>query len=249
MNREPQKADFSRRLKRTALVTLVLLAALLLQYIPTGYLAVYPGPCSSLGEIVEVEGHPARESSFYMVSILAKDASIYAVVRALIDPSVTLWSKNQVLGSMTPEEYMAENRRLMEESQRISAYVAMRARGLVSSREDTLPINVSIKTGEVAGPSAGLVFALEILSRIDGDLVMGRKIAGTGVLDETGKVLPVGGVAQKVIACRRQGVDIFLVPKANLEEALKFAGKMRIIGVGTFDEAVLALSSGKSPGR
>ena len=144
------------------------------------------------------------------------------------------------------EEYLEANRELMEQSQLTATYVALTVQGMSVPEAGPFPVQVSIRPGQVAGPSAGLVFALEIISRMEQDIVMGRKIAGTGMLSADGRVLPVGGVAQKTIACREEGVEVFLVPRQNLKEALRFAGDMKVYGVDTLEEAITLLASGSN---
>lgn len=108
---------------------------------------------------------------------------------------------------------------------------------------------VSINANKIGGPSAGLMFALEIYNQLtEEDLTKGYKIAGTGEVDEEGNVYRIGGVEQKVIAAHESGADIFFVPKeggrnnSNFEAAKKAAEElgitMKIVGVDTFDEAV-----------
>jgi len=236
-----------RRRKKLYLWVLSILVVWVLQYVRTGYLAVYPGPLIDLSKVVEVEGYSPRKSSFYMVSVVAKEANVYTFLRAIFDPKIGLWSKKSVLGSKTSEEYTKQSKELMEKSHKIATYIALTRQGLKTSPDGPFPVKVNIETGEVGGPSAGLVFALEILSRMHSDLVMERKIAGTGVLAPDGKVLPVGGVIQKAISCRREGVEILVVPRANAEEARRYAGEMKVIGVGSFDEAVFLLSRKGDP--
>jgi predicted S18 family serine protease len=51
----------------------------------------------------------------------------------------------------------------------------------------------------------------------------------------------VGGIAQKAIACREQGVELFLVPSANAVEACRYAGPVKVVGVRTLEEALAYL--------
>jgi PDZ domain-containing protein len=84
-----------------------------------------------------------------------------------------------------------------------------------------VPLNISIDTGNISGPSGGLMIALEIMEQINkgGSLLPVAKIAGTGTIAPSGAVGPVGGVAQKVIAAERAGIQVFFVPQENLDEA------------------------------
>lgn len=111
------------------------------------------------------------------------------------------------------------------------------------------PVGVRFNATETAGPSAGLAFALEIIDRLDGgaDLAGGRRVAVTGIVWPSGRVAPVGGVAQKVAAARRAGADLMLVPRENAAEAEAAAGPLRVVPVATVAEAVRALSLAPAP--
>jgi PDZ domain-containing protein len=104
------------------------------------------------------------------------------------------------------------------------------------------PVDVSIETGLVGGPSAGLAFTLALIDDLtEGELTGGRKVAVTGTIDSDGNVGPVGGVAQKTVTARQAGAIAFLVPPAEEKEAQVFAGKMQIIPVKTLADALSAL--------
>ncbi|MEZ5098729.1 MAG: PDZ domain-containing protein [Thermoleophilia bacterium] len=104
-----------------------------------------------------------------------------------------------------------------------------------------LPVPVSIDAGNVGGPSAGLAFALDIVDELGSDIDQGRTIVATGEIELDGSVGAIGGVKQKVIAARRAGADVFLVPQENLAEAKEHADGLPVVGVATFDEALIAL--------
>jgi len=82
--------------------------------------------------------------------------------------------------------------------------------------------DVSFKTENVGGPSAGLAFALVVYDSLsDRDVVRGRHIVATGALTLDGTVAPVGGVREKAIAAQNAGRDLFVVPTANVDEAVR----------------------------
>jgi PDZ domain-containing protein len=114
------------------------------------------------------------------------------------------------------------------------------------------PGQIVISLGDIGGPSAGLAFSLAVIDKLTpGDLTGGRFVAGTGEITQTGAVGPIGGIALKMIAARRAGATVFLVPAANCEEAAQDppAG-LRLIRVGTVTDAVnglTALNEGRVP--
>jgi Lon-like protease len=102
-------------------------------------------------------------------------------------------------------------------------------------------VEVTFETGEIAGPSAGLMMSLALYDRLTpGDLTNGRVIAGTGELD-CGRVAPIGGISQKVAGAEEEGAEIFLAPLENAEQAEEAAGDIEIIAVGSFEDALQAL--------
>lgn len=125
-------------------------------------------------------------------------------------------------------------------------------------RELTTNPKVDIHTAEIGGPSAGLMFTLEIMNQLmDEDLTKGYNIAGTGEMLADGTVGRIGGADFKVIAADREGVEIFFAPDddlpdevreanpgimTNYEEAVKKAEKigtkMKIVPVRTVDDAL-----------
>ena len=106
-----------------------------------------------------------------------------------------------------------------------------------------LPFEITIDSGKVVGPSAGLAYALELLDVLTpGELTGGVDVAATGDLQADGTVGPIGGVAQKTVTVRRAGAKVFLVPRANLDEALTRAGDgLKILPVDSFDDALRVL--------
>jgi len=64
------------------------------------------------------------------------------------------------------------------------------------------------------GPSAGVTMATALYSLLSGQRVK-NKIAMTGELSLIGKVLPVGGIKEKILAARRAGIHTLILPKLN----------------------------------
>lgn len=114
-----------------------------------------------------------------------------------------------------------------------------------------LPFDVTISLQEVGGPSAGLMFALGILDKLDEpSLTGGRYIAGTGEISADGKVGPIGGIPQKLLAAKAKGAVAFLVPADNCAEASKQrpAG-LPLLKVATLSEALAGLEALRTGGQ
>lgn len=95
------------------------------------------------------------------------------------------------------------------------------------------------------GRSHGMMVALVAYGHTSGeDLARGRAIAGTGGIESSGRVSPIGGLISKATAARDTGADVLLFPAIQSYELREFdRGSMRLIGVKTLDDAVNALST------
>ncbi len=108
---------------------------------------------------------------------------------------------------------------------------------------DNFPFDVRISSGDVGGPSAGLMWALGLYDILTpGDLTGGRMIAGTGQIGLDGSVYPIGGIGEKVVAAERAGATAFLLPKGNVEQARAAGAEgMQLVPVGSFEDALAYL--------
>ena len=111
-----------------------------------------------------------------------------------------------------------------------------------------LPVKVSITTqNNIGGPSAGLMFTLSIVDKLTPeDLTAGRRIAGTGEIALDGAVLPVGGVAEKLIAVHRLGVTTFFIPADNCASVRgQVPDGLRLVKVSKIEDALAFLRDPK----
>jgi PDZ domain-containing protein len=107
------------------------------------------------------------------------------------------------------------------------------------------PVDVTIDSGTVGGPSAGLAFTLAVLDVLTpGELTGGHRVAVTGTMSLDGTVGPVGGAAQKAISVRDAGYELFLVPSDEQKEVEAAVGSdLRVVAVDTLAQALEALDS------
>lgn len=105
------------------------------------------------------------------------------------------------------------------------------------------PVKVTVDAGEVGGPSAGTMFALGIYDTLTpGPLTGGKNIAGTGTLDSTGKVGPIGGIQQKLAGARGGGASWFLAPAENCNEVVGHVPDgLKVVRIDTFASARTAV--------
>lgn len=112
-----------------------------------------------------------------------------------------------------------------------------------------LPVQVTLNTGAVGGPSAGLMFSLAIYDVLTpGALTGGEDVAGTGTLADDGTVGSIGGIRQKLVGAREEGAEFFLAPADNCGEVVGHVPDgLRVVRVATFAEgrtAVEAIAKG-----
>jgi PDZ domain-containing protein len=102
------------------------------------------------------------------------------------------------------------------------------------------PVNVTINTPQIGGPSAGVAMTLGIIDKMtSGKLTGGHVIAATGTMDQNGNVGDVGGVAEKTIAVERAGATVFFVPSVEYKTAeAKATPQLHVYGVRTLDQVL-----------
>ncbi len=115
--------------------------------------------------------------------------------------------------------------------------------GISAGTDHTFPFTVDIKLADVGGPSAGLMFALGIYDKLTpGSITGGSFVAGTGTIDDEGKVGPIGGIEMKTVGARDKGAEYFLTPADNCAAAAKDTPDgLTLVKVGTIDDALDAL--------
>ena len=117
--------------------------------------------------------------------------------------------------------------------------------GIVLGELTEPPFPLSIESGDVGGPSAGMMHAIAIIDSLtEGELTNGKVIAGTGTIQLDGTVGNIGGVRQKVVAAEAAGAEYILVPQGNYESALTAErDDIEIVPIETLDDAIQFLES------
>ncbi len=110
------------------------------------------------------------------------------------------------------------------------------------------PFEVQIQLDKVGGPSAGMMFALGIIDKLTpGPLQGGENVAGTGTIDQSGAVGPIGGIQQKLFGAVNNGASWFLAPVDNCDEVTgNIPDGLSVFSVATLDDALSALDAIKS---
>jgi len=143
---------------------------------------------------------------------------------------------------------------VMQESTRAAAsWVRSRSQifGIHPKTFETTDIHIHVPEGATPkdGPSAGVAMATTIVSVLTG-IAIRRDIAMTGEITLRGRVLPIGGLKEKLLAALRGGIKTVLIPRDNEKDLAEIPDNvkrgMEIIPVGTIDE-VLSLSLVRMP--
>jgi len=144
---------------------------------------------------------------------------------------------------------------MKESAQAALSYVRSRADrlGLPTDFFENCDLHLHVPSGAIPkdGPSAGITMATSLASLLTGRPVYSH-IAMTGEITLRGKVLPIGGVKEKVLAARRAGITTVILPKRNekdLEDVPEnVRGEMQFRFVETMDEVLdLALEPAAIP--
>jgi ATP-dependent Lon protease len=136
---------------------------------------------------------------------------------------------------------------VMKESvQAAESYVKSRsyAFGISPNIFERKDIHVHVPEGATPkdGPSAGVAMVTSIVSVLSG-IPVRRDIAMTGEITLRGRVLPIGGLKEKLLAALRGGLKTALIPKENEKDLAEIPDNVKrgltIIPVGTVDELLL----------
>ena len=133
---------------------------------------------------------------------------------------------------------------VMKESARAAVtYIRTRAAslGIAEDFGSKSDIHIHVPAGATPkdGPSAGITLATALASALSGRPVR-RNVAMTGEITLRGRILPIGGLKEKVIAAHRAGIDTVLVPQENQRDAAEIPAtvleKVQLVFVRTMDE-------------
>jgi ATP-dependent Lon protease len=124
---------------------------------------------------------------------------------------------------------------LLGESMRESAQAALsylrshsQDLALDTSRFHKTDLHIHVPAGAVPkdGPSAGVAIAAALISLFRGRPILAN-LAMTGEVTLTGRVLPVGGVREKILAARRAGIQVVLIPRHNEKDLVEIPAEVK----------------------
>lgn len=109
-----------------------------------------------------------------------------------------------------------------------------------------LDIHIHVPSGAIPkdGPSAGITMATALISALTGKRI-DRNVAMTGEITLRGRVLPVGGLKEKVLAALRTGITTLIIPEKNKKDLTEIPKnlirKIRIVPIKHMDEVLKAV--------
>ena len=157
----------------------------------------------------------------------------------LLIEAVSVDGKGRIISTGKLGDVMKESVRAAE------SYVKSRCDdfGINSKFFNTKDIHVHVPEGATPkdGPSAGVAMCTSIVSVMTGISVK-RNVAMTGEITLRGRVLPIGGLKEKLIAANRSNIKIVLIPKENKNDLSEIPKKLikglKIIPVSNLDEVL-----------
>lgn len=134
---------------------------------------------------------------------------------------------------------------MKESAQAALTYIKSKAETLGINGEifDTLEMHIHVPQGAIPkdGPSAGITIAVAMISAITKRPVS-RKIAMTGEITLTGRILPIGGLKEKTLAALRARMEKIIIPEENMREfeeiPVYVKRKIRFIPVRKMDDVI-----------
>jgi len=196
------------------------------------------------------------DGNLYLLSILITNPSAYVTGTEL----VYSWMRSDY--AVMPRSLFYQDGRSAEvekkiaktemvDSQIVAKSVALEylAKYFPSEQTNTIkPSDLEISLAKTGGPSGGLAFAIGIIELLTSENILkGRNVAVTGAIDSEAKVGSIGGVAEKILAAKKAGATLFLIPEANCKDLAPNLATIppgiKVAAVGTLEEAMTALNS------
>jgi len=244
----------SSRVSR-ALLTLALVAPLLL---PVNFVLINPGEGTPLFpkmlQTTSAKTYPVDGQMFLLSIWVTNPESVilgyqvlqcWAKAKCVVTPRSVIYPKDT-----NDKAELAVGTKEMKQSQS-SALVATKK--LFDSQYPDVDLSglsdnsLKVSLKNTGGPSGGLIFALGLAELLSPEnLLQGRKIAATGTISRTGKVGPIGGVSEKIVAAKFAGAQLLFISRENCDELPKEITGLKVIAISTLEQAFSALRSKKN---
>jgi len=245
------------RFSRTPLLVkaLILITLVLPLAVPLNFVLIQPGEGSPLfPKVLQVKQSPLPtykvNGQLYLLSIYVTnpDAKVlgyqvlqcWAIAECVVMPRSVMYQEDT--------DTKAEIKKGKEEMKKSQSAALTAAQNLFASRYPTIKLNevsdssLQVSLKNTGGPSGGLIFALGITDLFTPeDLAQGRKIAASGTISATGKIGPIGGIAEKIIAAKKAGATLLFASQENCDELPTHVSGITVVAVSRLSDAVTYL--------
>lgn len=248
-------AHWSGRPARFFVGAVAVLLAVLVLMLPSAYVVETPGPTQDvLGDsngtpVIQVEGAKTYHDKGRLLLVTVNAAGVpgYPVSNAealwaWADPNMELTPQEAVFPvGQNAEQYQQESDQEMESSQDAAVTA-----GLDYAQHlgvDVDGVKVTMHVDDIGGPSAGMMYALGLVDMLTPEHESGKQtVAGTGTIDDEGKVGAIGGIDLKMRGAKRDGATWFLAPADNCAQVVgKVPVGLRDVKVSSLEDAYTAL--------
>ncbi len=226
-------------------------------FAPLPFVVVMPGGATDvLDKVISIKSENSYKpsGSLYLLAIrvTSPGASMYSgeIVYGWVNGNSRVYPRSAVYPDNVSSKVLDKEAKVDMTSSQDKAKIVARAY-VKKNFPDLATVDLDLITLDVkdtGGPSGGMVFTLGVIEELTPqDLLRGRKVAGTGTIDLLGKVGPIGGIDEKLIAAQRVGVTVFLAPRSNCSEIRSIPEGITVFAISTIEDAVKALSANSSP--
>ncbi|MEN9687693.1 MAG: hypothetical protein RL381_705 [Actinomycetota bacterium] len=221
-------------------------------FTPVNFLIIQPGEGTALfPKVLKVKDSSiptyAPNGQVYLLSIWVStpDAKIlgaealgcWARADCVLFPRSVLYERDT---TAEKEEKKAKSEMKASQSAAMTAakrYISKNYPAVETSNLSDRSLKVSLSN--VGGPSGGLVFTIGLIDLLTPvDILQGRKIAGSGTISGDGKVGPIGGISEKIIAAKKAGATLLFASRENCDELPRTVNGITVVAISTLDEAL-----------
>ncbi len=233
--------------------TILSIFLLLALFAPLPYVIVFPGSAQNIFDsVITIKGekiYPATgRMDLLTIRVTSPGAKVFApeVLYSWINGQSAVYPVSAVYKpgrTAKAEDAIAKaDMHQSQESAVTSALDYLRQHPEITEGREVKRSNISFNVKAIGGPSGGMAFSLALIELLSKeDLLRGRHVAGTGTISSDGKVGAIGGIAEKITAASRAGATLFIAPQSNCAEIKIVPTGIKVIGVSTLSQAVVAL--------
>ena len=233
-------------------------------FAPLPFVVITPGHAQNVLQKVITPAKSARDS----LKIYPSDGKLYLLSILITNPAAYVTSTELVYSWMRSDYAVmprslfykdgrsAETEKAIAKTEMVDSQIAAKSAALSYLSKNlpgvvsvnTKPSDIEISLAKTGGPSGGLAFAIGIVELLaPANILQGRSVATTGTIDSNGNVGSIGGVAEKILAAKKAGATLFLVPRSNCKDLAPNLAEIpkgiKVAAVSTLNEAITALNS------